>query len=230
VSIVRETLRSLLEPPLATDPAHDTTKLAWILRLRWIALCAQLGAILPALEFRLLEASIVPWYVGVIAVVASINVVSWARLRRGARASQAELCAQLGVDVAGTSVLLALTGGAWNPLVTILFVHAGLGALLLDGRLSLFFFGALMASLLALQALSRIPPGLQDARLPAQILFPAQLLVAMGFWFLTAWLSRTLTALHRQFAALGERKVRASIACGPWGRSPRAFRTRSPRP
>ena len=130
------------------------------------------------------------------------------RLRRRGTATQRELLAQLCVDITGTSVLLGLSGGAWNPLVPILFVHAGLGALLLEGRLSLGFFGLLMGSLLLLQLFSWIPPGLEGQLVPAAILFPAQLLVAMGFWFLTAWLSRTLSALHDHFATLRERKTR----------------------
>lgn len=205
---VRVTLRSLLDPPLATDPAHDTAKLAWIVRLRWIALAAQLGAILPALHFRLLEPALVPAFAGVIACVAIVNLGTTLRLRRGGRPGPEALIAQLTVDIAATSALLALSGGAWNPLVPILFVHAGLGALLLDGRRSLLFFGLLIGSLLLLQAFSRIPPGLEETLVPARILFPAQLLVAMGFWFLTAWLSRTLTMLQHHFASVRERKTR----------------------
>ncbi len=206
--LVRATLRSLLDPPLATDPAHDTAKLAWILRLRWIALGAQLVAIAPALAFELLEPPLLPLFVGVIALVGAFNLVCWIRLRRGAHATQSELLGQLFVDIGGTSVLLGLSGGAWNPLVPILFVHAGLGALILDGRLSLLFFGLLISSLVVLQVFSHIPPALEDALVPSHILFPAQLLVAMAFWFLTAWLSGSLTRLHQHFASLAERKTR----------------------
>ena len=136
-----------------------------------------------------------PLFVGVIGGLALVNAGSWAALRRGYEPKQRDLLLQLGLDVAGTAVLLALSGGAWNPLVPILFVHAGLGALLLDGTLSVFFFAVLLITLLFLQLFAQLPPGLAGAPVRPVILFPAQLLIAVGFWFLTAWLSRTLGLL-----------------------------------
>jgi two-component system sensor histidine kinase RegB len=93
-------------------------------------------------------------------------------------------------------------------LVPILFVHAGLGALLLEGTLSVFFFAVLIATLLFLQLFAQLPPGLAGAPIRPVILFPAQLLVAVGFWFLTAWLSRTLGLLQRDFALRRDRETR----------------------
>ena len=50
-----ETLRSFFDPPITADPEQSTAKLAWVVRLRWVALTAQLLSIVPALEFQLLE-------------------------------------------------------------------------------------------------------------------------------------------------------------------------------
>ena len=205
---MRETLRFVFDPPVSTDPSHNAAKLAWIIRLRWIALGAQLAAIVPALHFELLEQRLVAAFVGVVFGLALVNAGSWAWLRRGYEPAQRDLVLQLGLDVTGTSILLALSGGAWNPLVPILFVHAGLGSLLLQGRLSVAFFALLIACLLFLQVFAQIPPGLADARIASVILFPAQLAVAVGFWFLTAWLSRTLGALQQSFAERRERETR----------------------
>jgi two-component system sensor histidine kinase RegB len=210
---MREILLSFFEPPISSDPAQSTARLAWIVRLRWIALLAQLGTIPPALEFELLERRLLPYYLGVILALALVNVVTRATLlRRPGPIGQQVVIIQLGADIVALSALLALTGGAWNPMVPILFVHAGIGALLLEGQQSPAFFGLLIASLLLLQVfslmISHIPPGLHGKLVPATILFPAQLLVALVFWILTAWLSRTLNALHHQFAMNRERKTR----------------------
>jgi two-component system sensor histidine kinase RegB len=205
---VRETLRSFFEPPFSADPMRDAAKLAWIIRLRWIALFAQLAAIAPALYLELLELGAVPWFVGVVACMALVNGFSWAALRRGYEPRQRDLLIQLGLDVGGASILLALSGGAWNPLVPILFVHAGLGSLLLEGSLSVAFFAALLGCLVFLQLFAQIPPGLAEARIAGVILFPAQLLVAVAFWFLTAWLSRTLSTLQQTFVMRRERETR----------------------
>jgi two-component system sensor histidine kinase RegB len=115
---------------------------------------------------------------------------------------------QLGADILGLSALLILTGGAWNPMVPILLVHTVLGALLLEGRLGLSFFGLLFGSFMLIQFNSHIPPGLAGSLVPANILFPAQLVVVLVFWILTAWLSRTLDSFKIWFAEARERKTR----------------------
>ena len=205
---MRETLRSFFEPPISADPIRNAAKLGWIIRLRWIALCAQLAAIVPALRFELLEPRLIPWFAGVVMGMALLNGFSWAALRSGYEPQQRDLVFQLGLDVGGTSILLTLSGGAWNPMVPILFVHAGLGSLLLEGRLSVAFFAALLACLVFLQLFAQIPPGLSDTRIRGEILFPAQLLVAVAFWFLTTWLSRTLGSLQQEFVMRRERQTR----------------------
>jgi two-component system sensor histidine kinase RegB len=206
---VRDTLTSLFVPPISADPAQRAAKLAWIVRLRWIALSAQLLSIFPALQFDLLEERLLPAFLGVIALLATLNVATWAALRRGwSGEAGSALALQLGADITALSCLLVLTGGAWNPLVPILFVHAGLGALLLEGRQSFYFFALLIASLLLLQVFSHIPPGLEGTLVPGVILFPAQLVVAVVFWILTAWLSRTLSSLQNHFSLARERQTR----------------------
>lgn len=200
------TFRSFFSPPIVAEPEQSTAKLVWLVRLRWLAIGAQGLTIVPAIEFGLLEARMLPYFAGVIVLLAGLNVVTWAALRRGATATPGRILFQLGCDIAGLSTMLALTGGAWNPMVPILFVHTGLGALLLEGQLSVLFFALLIGCLLLLQAFSNIPPALEGSLMPKKILFPAQLVVAGVFWILTAWLSRTLTAMTAHFAFLREQK------------------------
>jgi two-component system sensor histidine kinase RegB len=203
-----QTLRSLFDPPITADAEQSTAKLAWVVRLRWVAITAQLLSIIPALEFHLLEPKMLPLFGAVIATLAVLNVGTWIGLRRGSRGTAGHLTIQLGADILGLSALLILTGGAWNPMVPILLVHTVLGALLLQGRLGLVFFGLLLASFVLIQFNSHIPPGLAGSLVPANILFPAQLLVVLVFWILTAWLSRTLDSFKIWVAEARERKTR----------------------
>jgi two-component system sensor histidine kinase RegB len=189
-------LFTLLDPPLSQLGDSNAAKLAWVVRLRWIALCAQGLSIFPALRFQLLERSRVPVFLGVVAALALLNALTWGRLRKERDVSQPELGAQLFADIAGLSALLGLSGGAWNPLVPLLFFHAGLGALLLEGRVSLAFFWSLVACLAFVQAFGHVPPGLVETRVSPAVLFPAQFLVAGVFWLFTTWLSHTLAALQ----------------------------------
>lgn len=203
-----EEFRSFFAPPLGADPAQGAAKLAWLVRLRWLALSAQLLSIVPALAFEVLELRLLPEFVGVIAVLATFNAVTWLRLRGKAGVSQPQILIQLCADIAALSTLLVLSGGAWNPLVPILFVHSVLGALLLEGRTSVIFFAILVACLGLIQANSYIPARFSGSLLPPVILFPAQFLVALVFWILTTWLSRTLSTLQSHFALMRERKTR----------------------
>lgn len=203
-----ETLRSFFDPPITADPEQSTAKLAWVVRLRWVAIAAQVLTIAPALEFQVLEPSMLPLFAAVVATLAALNTGTWIGLRRGTRGSPGHLMIQLGADILGLSALLILTGGAWNPMVPILLVHSVLGALLLQGRLGLAFFGLLLASLVIIQFNSHIPPALAGALVPANILFPAQIVVVLVFWILTAWLSSTLDQLKVWFAEAQERKTR----------------------
>lgn len=197
-------------PPVSADPAEDAAKLAWIVRLRWIALSAQVLSIGPALVFELLEPRLLPVFVGVIVALAFVNVLTWAGLWKLPPSEWRSyiLLLQLGIDIAALSALLALTGGAWNPLVPLLFVHAGIGALLLQRPQSPLFFVLLISCLILLQLFSHIPPGLEGMLVPAQILFPAQGLVALVFWILTVWLSRTLISLQQDFIRTREHQTR----------------------
>ena len=203
-----ETLRSFFDPPITADPAQSTAKLAWVVRLRWVAITAQLFSILPALEFELLEPQKLPLFVAVVATLAFLNVGTWIGLHRGIRGNPIHLFLQLGTDILGLAALLILTGGAWNPLVPILLVHSVLGALLLEGRLGLAFFGLLLGCLVLIQLNGQIPPGLAGTQVPANILFPAQIVVVLVFWILTAWLSSTLDSLKSWFGEAQERKTR----------------------
>lgn len=203
-----ETLRTFFAPPIFAETAENKTKLFWVVRLRWIAVTAQLLALVPALAFGILEFPLIPVFIGTIAALTTLNIATWIALRRGLEPGPLHLFLQLAADIAALSALLALTGGGWNPLVPILFVHSVLGALLLDRRLSLIYFGLLILCLLLLQTLAHIPPGLGPGLLPPRILFPAQLLVALVFWILTTWLSHTLSSAQAHFSFLRERRTR----------------------
>lgn len=203
-----DAFRSYFSPPIADDETQNALKLFWLVRLRWLAIGAQVLSIGPALEFEVIEPRRLPVFVAIVAALSALNAMTWWRLRAGAEVTQRQILFQLIADIAVLSALLILSGGAWNPLVPILFVHSVLGAMLLEGRASILFVLLLVGCLGLIQANSTLPPGLAGGVLPATILFPAQLLVALVYWILTAWLSRTMTRLQQGVAEARERKQR----------------------
>ena len=203
-----EPLRSLFEPPISTDPSQIKARLAWVVRLRWVALGTSVLSIIPALRFEVLQRQLLPSFIAVITALTLFNLLSWAALRRQSESHLVHVFFQLATDIIALTALLALSGGAWNPFMPILFIHMGLGALLLEGRLSFLLFVLLLGCIGFNQVYAQIPPGLESSLLPAYMLFPAQYIVAGAFWIQTAWLSRTLMALQAHFAFLSERKTR----------------------
>ncbi len=201
-------IRSFFTPPMTADPAEVTAKLHWMVRLRWLAITAQIISIFPALYFEMIDPELLPAFAGAIGLLTAWNMLTWLALQRDWVLPSPQIFIQLCADIAVLSILLALTGGAWNPTVPILFVHSVLGAMLLQGRRSLAFFFILLISVIAMQFTAQIPPALENSLLPRTILFPAQFLVALVFWILTAWLSRTLGALQADLSAARERKTR----------------------
>ncbi|MBC8188468.1 MAG: hypothetical protein H8E78_09745, partial [Proteobacteria bacterium] len=78
-----ETVRSFFDPPITTNPAQSTARLAWVVRLRWLAIGAQLFSIRPALEFKVLEPEMLPPFGAVIATLSVLNIGTWIGLRSG---------------------------------------------------------------------------------------------------------------------------------------------------
>ncbi len=201
-------VRSFFAPPMTADPAEVTAKLHWVVRLRWLAIAAQIISIFPALYFKMMDPDLLPVFASAIGLLIAWNVLTWWALRLGWELPPPQILIQLCVDISILATLLALTGGAWNPLVPILFVHSVLGAMLLQGRRSIAFFFILLLSVIVIQFNARIPPALENSLIPRTILLPAQFLVALVFWILTAWLSRTLEALQADLSAARERQTR----------------------
>ena len=68
-----ETMRSFFDPPISADPAGSRQKIVWIVRLRWLALIAQVLSIIPATEVGILERSQLPYFAGVIGALTLLN-------------------------------------------------------------------------------------------------------------------------------------------------------------
>ncbi len=106
--------------------------LAWLVRLRWLAISGQLA--ITALSALVLRVSLpLPLIVGLILVTASSNaaLVLWLRTREP---SSFALLGVLVLDVLTLTGLLLGAGGASNPFSVFYLVHVALAALLLAPR------------------------------------------------------------------------------------------------
>lgn len=108
----------------------ERRNLRLLVRLRWLALTAQTGAILLT-HYGLGIPLPVLNLAGVLAMLTAVNLVATLRLRRAGGVPVQALTADILVDVTGLTLLLWLTGGASNPFSGLFMLQAIVAAFLL---------------------------------------------------------------------------------------------------
>ena len=104
-----------------------------LISLRWLSIVAMGGVLLCVpwlLDIRLPGESLLP----VLAALLVANGLSMLRLRHLAEIHAAELFGQLCIELAAWSAFLYFTGGATNPLISLLLPLVAIGAAILPGR------------------------------------------------------------------------------------------------
>ena len=144
--------KSAAQPPVAAEASG----LRMLVRLRWRAVLAQALAIAVAsfalpvpLDLRLLVQCLVFTTATNLALAA---VVRFTRITRGA------CTLVLAVDTAVLTVMLAASGGAWNPFTSFYLLHIALAAVLLSQRQTLLIMALSLAGF-ALLYFEAIPTG-----------------------------------------------------------------------
>ena len=132
---------------LSAFPGHSP--LRRLVALRCIAVVAQLVTL--AIVWKILEMEL-NWQpmLLTIAALASINFLTWLRLRGSSPVSNPELFAQLCIDVLALSVLLYYGGGSTNPFISLFLLPLVIAAATLPPRYtwSMALFTAACYSLL----------------------------------------------------------------------------------
>jgi two-component system sensor histidine kinase RegB len=119
----------------ASFPAAEPTaavNLRRLLLLRNIAIVAQVSIVLVAV-YALGMGLPLHALLATIAALLGINILTWLRLHRPWPVSDAELFAQLSLDVAALTVLLYFSGGSTNPFVLLYLLPITLSAAALPG-------------------------------------------------------------------------------------------------
>jgi two-component system sensor histidine kinase RegB len=199
--------------------ASDPHRLALLLQqLRWLALSGQSLTILVAIVVLGIELPI-SLLVCVLAAMIGFNLLVHLELRHRARLQLALPLVQMSVDVIALTTLLALSGGAANPFVSLYLVPVALAA----GSLPLaHVIGVATLATLAYSALMLLPAELLHSPHLALDPFALHLLGNWINFLLTAtifvlFLAR-LSALNRlrtaQLAALREKQLRDESLLG----------------
>lgn len=133
--------------------------------------------------------------VGVLLLLGIFNLV--AQLRSGEAMGVPEFAGQLAVDLAGMGVLLYLTGGATNPLVSLLLLPVAVAALSLPGAWAAGI-AALAIGLYSFLMLYSLPLPIADAERATRLHLAGMWLTFVVSAAMAAWFITRMTASIRQ--------------------------------
>ncbi|MGB8242197.1 MAG: hypothetical protein WCE66_14320, partial [Azonexus sp.] len=199
--------------PFTSCSAGDTNHAANLHRLitaRWVALALMAGLTLLAPDALDIPLPTVP-LLAIIGITAVFNgIVQW-RLKRAPSATAGELFSQLLIDIATLSALVFFSGGATNPLVSLLLPPVAIAALLLPVRCVLAVGLAAVAAYSALMVFY-VPLPLSDATRATRLHLLGMWLTFAVSALMIAWFVVRMTRLIRlrdaELAATREQALR----------------------
>lgn len=164
--------------------------------LRWWLILAALLAVLSAPTLLGLALPLPPM-LAVLLALAGFN--GWLQSRASSvdAVASGELFGQLGIDVAALTVLLYLSGGASNPLISLLLVPVAVAALSLPGRLTAAITVAAVAAYTALVFWS-LPLAIDNVERAARLHLAGMWLTFVVSAAMIAWFVARMTASLRE--------------------------------
>lgn len=200
-------LQPFIIPNIWKHPNETTTKLQWILRVRWMALTFQLFSIFPGMLYGFLRRELILPFISVVFLMGAVNVFSTRLLTRKTPIHPAHLLAQLSLDLIALTALLYMTGGSQNPFTSLLFFHAALGPLLLNRKANRIYFALLVAALTILFFAPAPPvPLLRNSH--SVIFVLTKVIIAFVIWQFTSLLTKALSSFRRHVNQLEQHENR----------------------
>lgn len=134
------------------EMAFEGSKLVWLVKLRWAAILLFFCLIAPGHIFGFLDRFSTLVFVGLIGFLFVFNLFThliFVESRKHIK--PLFICFQLTLDLFILTILLFISGGFKNPFVALFLLNAGLGGVLIKGRLSWPFIFLCHTFLIALQ-------------------------------------------------------------------------------
>lgn len=193
--------------------ANEIIRLATVLRrlivLRWWLIGGLTGAVLSAPTFLAIPLPLVP-LLPLLLLMAVFNlIVQWWRTSAEVRA--ADLAGQLAVDLVAMGVMLYLTGGATNPLVSLMLLPVAVAAFSLPARW-VAGIAALAIGLYSFLMLYSLPLPIADAARATRLHLVGMWLTFVVSAILLAWfvtrMTQALRVRDQQLVAAREEALR----------------------
>ena len=181
-------------------PPDDVSNLRLNLRrvviLRWWLLAAVLLAVASAPTLLDIDLPALPMLTAVVLMAGFNAYVRW-RMRSDELVDANELFGQLCIDLTALAILLYLSGGAANPLISFLLVPVAVAALSLPGRLTAAV-ALLAVALYSLLMWQFLPLSVADAERAARLHLAGMWLTFVVSAAMIAWFVARMTASIRE--------------------------------
>lgn len=169
----------------------------WLIRFRWIAIIFQLSAFFFGVNLGYINKKSLPFYLVVVASMAVLNCVS-SKLKHVKLFS---ITFHVTVDLLSFTLLIYLAGGLHNPFWPLIYLHAGIGAILVSKKRSLFFAVVLGLCVLSIQYTS------SSYHFAIFYTMLPQWIILFSFWFLTRAVGNLLKNQSNEIMELREREL-----------------------
>lgn len=164
--------------------------------LRWWFLAGAAAAVVAVPALLGIPLPLLP-LLAILALLAAFNGAVARRVRKPADATPGEVASQLAVDVVGLAGLLFFTGGATNPLISLLLPPVAFAAMALPGRL-VAFVAALGVAAYSLLMVAFVPLALPDPGKAAALHLAGMWLTFVLSAAMLGWLILRMTASIRE--------------------------------
>ena len=123
----------------------EQVKIYWLTRLRWLAIILQSVLLIPAVHVGYVEKQNIPFYLAVTFILVLVNIQKiWTKIR-----FTNSLTYQLNIDLIAFICLILLSGKMENPFWSLIYIHAGIGAILLRAGHSAYYLPTLILGMLS---------------------------------------------------------------------------------
>lgn len=134
------------------EMAFESSKLVWLVKLRWAAILLFFCLIAPGYVFGVLDRFSTIVFAGMVGFLFVFNLMTQLVFVENRKPIEPLfICFQLSLDLFILTILLFISGGFINPFVALFLLNAGLGGVLIKGRLSWPFVFLCHTLLMALQ-------------------------------------------------------------------------------
>lgn len=119
------------------EMTFESSKLVWLVKLRWAAILLFFCLIAPGYIFGVLERFSTIVFAGLLGFLFVFNLFTQLIFVENRKPiGPLFICFQLSLDLFFLTILLFISGGFKNPFVALFLLNAGLGGVLIKGRLS----------------------------------------------------------------------------------------------